>query len=215
MASLENQFEYWDSVASSKTFTHPLNFDRFHSIVPKTAHILDLGCGYGRICHELYQKGFQNVIGIDSSQNMIERGRWENPHLRLKTWKENNLPFGSESFNVVILFAVLTCIPTDIGQRSLIHEIHRILLPEGIIYISDYWLQTDERNHSRYNEFQNKYGIYGVFELPEGTIVRHHGKEWISSLLVDFERLDMFDIDVVTMNGNISSGFQYIGMKKG
>jgi SAM-dependent methyltransferase len=214
MVPLENQFEYWDSVASLKTFTHPLDFDRFHPLVPKTARILDFGCGYGRTCDELYRKGFQNITGVDSSQKMIERGCREYPYLSLKRWQDNHLPYDSEAFDAVILFAVLTCIPTDIGQKSLINEIDRILLPEGIIYISDYWLQNDERNCSRYNEFQDKYGTYGVFELPEGTIVRHHGKEWISSLLVDFKKLDLFDIEVVTMNGNVSSGFQYIGRKK-
>ncbi|MBW1899842.1 MAG: class I SAM-dependent methyltransferase, partial [Deltaproteobacteria bacterium] len=158
MVPLENQFEYWDSVAALKIFTHPLDFDRFHPLVPKTARILDFGCGYGRTCDELYRKGFQNIKGVYSSQKMIERGCREYPHLSLKTWKDNHLPYDSEAFDAVILFAVLTCIPTKNKKKSLINEIDRILLPEGIIYISDYWLQNDERNHSRYNEFQDKYG---------------------------------------------------------
>ncbi len=214
MVSLENQFEYWDRVAASKTFTHPFAFDRFRSLVPRTAHILDLGCGYGRTCDELYRKGYQNITGVDSSQKMIERGRKAYPFLRLKTWKGNHLPYDSEAFEAVILFAVLTCIPTDIGQKTLINEIDRVLLPGGIVYISDYWIQNDDRNRARYSAFQNKYGTYGVFELPEGTVVRHHEREWISSLLVDFNELDLFDLEVVTMNGNISSGFQYIGKKR-
>jgi len=214
MATLENQFGYWDGAASSKTFTHPLDFNRFCPLLPKTARILDFGCGYGRLCHELYEKGFHHITGIDSSQKMIERGLREYPHLNLKTWKGHHLPFRSETLDAVIVFAVLTCIPTDIGQKSLIHESHRVLVPEGIVYISDYWLQDDDRNRTRYDEFQKKYGIYGVFELPEGAVVRHHGKEWIASLLADFRQMDMFDIETTTMNGNIASGFQYIGRKK-
>ena len=115
MKTLDNQFEYWDSVSSSKTFTHPVDIDRFHSVVSSKDNILDFGCGYGRTC----------------------------------------------------------------------------------------------------DEFKDKYGIYGVFELPEGTIVRHHDKDWILSLLRDFITVDLFDIEVTTMNGNTSLGFQYFGRKRG
>jgi len=51
MKTLDNQFGYWDSVSSSKTFTHPVDIDRFHSVVPLKANILDFGCGYGRTNH--------------------------------------------------------------------------------------------------------------------------------------------------------------------
>lgn len=213
MKTLDNQFEYWDSVSSSKTFTHPVDIDRFHSVVSSKANILDFGCGYGRTCDELYRLGFRNIIGVDSSQMMIERGYKEYPHLNLQTLKNNNIPYDQDAFDAIILFAVLTCIPTNEGQRALISEIYRVLRPGGIIYISDYWLQSNERNFNRYDKFKDKYGIYGVFELPEGTIVRHHDKDWILSLLGDFITVELFDIEVATMNGNTSLGFQYFGRK--
>jgi len=214
MTSLDNQFEYWDSVSSAKTFTHPLDIDRFSSVVSQHANILDFGCGYGRTCDELYCMGFRNIVGVDSSQKMIERGRKEYPHIHLKRLNADNLPYDPDMFDAVILFAVLTCIPTNDGQRALINEIYRVLRPGGIIYVSDYWLQSDEHNIIRYNEFKDKYGIYGVFELSEGTIVRHHEKDWIMSLFTNFITIALFDIDVLTMNGNNSDAFQYFGRKK-
>lgn len=144
---------------------------------------------------------------------MIKRGRKEYSHLNLKTLKNNNIPYNQDVFDAVILFAVLTCIPTNEGQRVLIDEIYRVLRPNGIVYISDYWLQSNERNINRYDRFEEKYGIYGIFELPEGTIVRHHDKDWILSLLKDFNTVELFDIEVTTMNGNTSLGFQYFGRK--
>ncbi len=214
MKSLSNQFEFWNSVASSKTFTHPLDAERFDTIVDREAEILDFGCGYGRTCDELYRRGFRNLIGVDSSQKMIERGWQTYPNLELNVLKGSHLPYNSETFDAVILFAVLTCVPTNEAQVSLIKEISRVLRPEGIIYISDYWLQDNDKNLKRYNQFKNKYDIYGVFELAEGAIVRHHAKVWISSLLSDFNTLDMFDLHVTSMNGNVSKGFQYIGRKR-
>ncbi len=213
MKKLNNQFEYWDQVSSLKTFTHPLDMDRFKSYVPTNGKILDFGCGYGRTCHELYKLGFRNIIGIDSSEMMIARGRQEYQELTLMTLESDDIPFQQDEFDTIILFAVLTCIPTNEGQRNLINKLKQILRPGGIIYISDYWLQNNDRNLKRYNAYKDKYGVYGVFELPEGAVVRHHDKEWISSMLCDFNTLALFDIEVTTMNGNKSSGFQYFGRK--
>jgi 2-polyprenyl-3-methyl-5-hydroxy-6-metoxy-1,4-benzoquinol methylase len=36
--------------------------------VPKTAHILDAGCGGGYVMHELYRKGYENIRGFDASK---------------------------------------------------------------------------------------------------------------------------------------------------
>jgi ubiquinone/menaquinone biosynthesis C-methylase UbiE len=123
-----------------------------------------------------------------------------------------HLPYATSSLDLVVMPHVLEFSP---DPHQILREVERVLVPEGIVYISDYWLQDDDRNRTRYDEFRKKYGIYGVFELPEGAVVRHHGKEWIASLLVDFRQVDMFDIETTTMNGNIASGFQYIGRKKG
>jgi SAM-dependent methyltransferase len=79
MSGIDNQVEYWDSVAKERTFSHPLNASLFKSLVHFNDHILDYGCGYGRTCNELFSLGFQNVVGIDSSPQMIERGR--NTHI--------------------------------------------------------------------------------------------------------------------------------------
>ena len=215
MASINNQSEYWDLVSSSKTFSHPLKLDLLNSYVSKEASILDFGCGYGRTCDELYRNGYTHVTGVDSSHGMIRRGQKEYPHLNLIPLAGNELPFESDYFDLVLLFAVLTCIPTNQGQRSIVKDMHRVLKPKGILYISDYWLQPDERNTMRYEAFKEKYGIYGVFELPEGAIVRHHERDWMDGLLSDYSRLHLIDIDVVTMNGNHANGFQYIGRKQG
>jgi ubiquinone/menaquinone biosynthesis C-methylase UbiE len=76
------------------------------------------------------------------------------------------------------LFAVLTYIPSDDDQRVLLAEVRRVLRPEGILYISDLLINTDLRNLERYERDADQFGVYGVFELPEGVIVRHHREEW-------------------------------------
>ena len=143
---------------------------------------------------------------------MIERGYKEFPHLKLLPLKNDISELGQ--FDAIILFAVLTCIPTNEGQISLIEQLSEHLQPNGILYISDYWLQTNDRNFSRYIEFEKKYGNYGVFELPDGAIVRHHSKEWIKELISGFEAKEFYDCELTSMNGNQSSCFQFIGRRR-
>jgi 2-polyprenyl-3-methyl-5-hydroxy-6-metoxy-1,4-benzoquinol methylase len=93
MRELNRQIKYWDSVAGKKQFTHPLNTESFQEFVPVTASILDIGCGYGRLCHELNELGYKNVVGIDMSNEMIREGIKLFPHLDLQCFISEDMPF--------------------------------------------------------------------------------------------------------------------------
>jgi ubiquinone/menaquinone biosynthesis C-methylase UbiE len=95
----------------------------------------------------------------------------------------------------------------------LISEIYRVLKPAGILYINDFLINTDERNQSRYRKFEAKYGVYGIFELPEGAVLRHHSEKWLKELLYDFRTLKYEHLTFTTMNGHKSNGFYFIGEK--
>lgn len=64
------------------------------------------------------------------------------------------------------------------------------------------------RNLERYERDQAKYGMYDLFDLPEGLTVRHHGRRWIETLTSKYDLLALDEIEVQTMNGNLASGFQ-------
>lgn len=213
-ADINNQNQYWDSVAREKTFTHPLNIDVFRDHVPTESRVLDYGCGYGRTVNELLNQGYTNVVGIDSSPLMIERGRQMYPHLNLQVLPASGLPYADESFDAVLLFTVLTCIPTNEGQQELLEDLTRLLRPSGLLYISDFYLQEDERNRQRYERFATEFDEYGVFRLPEGTILRHHSVEWIETLTSEFRVVHLGEMTVTTMNGSLAKGFQYFGKKE-
>jgi hypothetical protein len=112
-----------------------------------------------------------------------------------------------------LLFAVLTCIPDNNEQRLLVTAVEQALRPGGLIYLSDLLVNDDVRNRERYQRFAEGYKCYGVFELPEGVVVRHHRKEWIEELTSSFRQLEYEPFTVTTMNGNTSAAFQYLGRK--
>ena len=213
MPDLDSQVIYWDAVAATKTFTHPVHLPWLDGI-GRHAAILDYGCGYGRTMDQLEQHGFDNLAGVDTSPGMIAQARDRHPALRFAVLNAPPaLPDPDASLDVVLLFAVLTCIPHDDAQRALISELARVLKPSGLLYVSDLLVQDDERNRHHYAEFAERYGTYGVFETGDGAVCRHHRRGWFSTLLADFETVDTRDVTVATMNGHESAGIQLLAGK--
>ena len=212
MIDLNSQYEYWNTTGTQKSFAHPVNLRRVRQWISDEGCILDFGCGYGRVLGELYKEGYDKLIGLDFSPAMIATARAQYPEIAFEQIESLTIPLPDSSVDGVLLFSVLTCIPTDEGQRELLKEVNRVLNRGGLLYISDLWLQTDERNLTRYARDEQKYGIYGVFDLPEGVTVRHHDQEWIETLTSDFTTVALDEIEVVTMNGNPARAFQWFGI---
>jgi len=206
---MEEPSAYWSRIAREKTFTHPLRTELLRTHVPLDTPLLDLGCGYGRLAAELLAAGWQQVVGADTAAGMIARGRAEHarrPELELVHLNGPRLPFADGAFGGALLFSVLTCVPDTDEELALLAELRRVLRPNGVLYVSDLLLQTDERNLRRYREAEEE--ELGVFTLPEGVRLRHYERDHVLELLADFELLHFEEIDVITMNGNGAHGFQ-------
>ena len=212
--NLDNQRDYWNRIGPSKPFSHQANIGRLRDLLRPDSRILDFGCGYGRVLGQLYESGYTNLIGVDTAPAMVDAARLRFPGISFQqVVNPPNLAVADASVDAVLVFAVLTCVPSDHGQRSIMREIRRFLRPSGVLYISDLWLQTDIRNLQRYEQGHAKYGTYGVFDLPEGVTLRHHDRRWIETLTNGFERLALDEIEVQTMNGNVANGFQWLGLR--
>lgn len=209
----DNQREYWNRIAGEKEFTTFLDVNLFTEFADKNDRILDFGCGYGRTLNQIYNLDYRNLIGYDFASEMIKRGKISYPHLDLRVSTNNKTDLPSNSVDVVLLFAVLTCIIDNDKQRAIIDEIKRVLKPDGYIYINDFLINSDKRNIQRYERFKDKYGNYGVFELPEGAVLRHYDERYIQILMKDFRQHNYKKITFKTMNGNISNGFVFVGQK--
>lgn len=210
---MNDQKAYWNKVANEKIFTHPVNTSLLEKFVSKNSFIVDYGCGYGRIVKELMDFGFVDVKGFDFSIELINRGKKNGIENIFQIDSATQLQIEDSSVDCFILFAVLTCVPDNNSQLELIEILFSKLKKGGIMYISDYYLQTNLGEVGRYNYLNDDKENFGVFILPEGAIFRHHTKEWIKDLLKNFQVIHEKQFEVKTMNGNIAEAFQMIVKK--
>lgn len=215
MDARERQQHYWETTGATKAFTHPIHAS-WLAEVDRTSRVLDYGCGYGRIMAELDDLGFAQITGADISSTLITRGRRGRPDLHfelMETPPRLNHPAGS--FDVIMLFAMLTCVPDDQAQRELVAEIHRLLAPGGLLYLSDLTVQPDERSHRRYAAHAERSDTpYGVFTTDDGATCRHHEVEHLRNLLADFHLAGERQIEVSTMNGNRATAVQLLARRQ-
>lgn len=172
--------------------------------------------GWSDAAKTRWQQGFADIEGVDTSARLIDRARRSHPTLAFRVLPDPPaLPYPDAGVDAVLLFAVLTCIPTDEGQRQLIAELTRVLRPGGLLYVSDLLLQTDERNRARYRQHAEEYGNYGVFETGDGAVCRHHTADWLENQLLDGFGIDTTRrITVETMNANTADALQILAVKR-
>lgn len=213
MIDLDDQREYWDAEADSAVFTHPLDVELLRRHVGESGRILDFGCGYGRILVELRRHGFWNLVGLDASGAMVDRARKLVPDVPVAVCDALPTAYPDSAFEAVLLISVLTCIPRDEDQRSLMAEVYRLLAPGGVVYVSDFLLHSDDRNLLRYRKHCDRFGTFGVFEDERGAVFRHHTLEWIRELTEAFQNLVLERFAVKTRRGNPATGCRFLGRK--
>lgn len=118
----------------------------FEKYLKPSFQILDLGCGTGRTTFPLFQLGFQYIIGVDLTPEMIESAQ------KLDQIYKTNVPFEvgnalalrfkTNEFDAVIFsFNGLMSIPSQANRDLAIGEIKRVLKNEGTFIFT-----THDRN---------------------------------------------------------------------
>jgi SAM-dependent methyltransferase len=205
---MQDQRRYWTEQGRNKTFTTPFSMDIFSNHVKMDQKVLDFGCGYGRTLAELARAGYTNLTGIDFSEPLIERGRAESPGLDLLAYPGGPLPFDDNAFDAALMLGVFTCIIETKAQALALIELKRVLRPGGVLYVNDFLLNRDKRNLDRYMLGQEKYGIYGIFDVDDGGTMRHHDRNHMEALFFDFETVFFEETIFETMHGHTSEGFR-------
>lgn len=98
----------------------------FRALLPELCDkkMLDLGCGFGWHCRYAREQQAKSVVGIDLSENMLERARGmtNDPHIEYQCLALEDIDFAEGEFDVVISSLVLHYIESfDLICRKVYH----------------------------------------------------------------------------------------------
>jgi ubiquinone/menaquinone biosynthesis C-methylase UbiE len=119
-------------------------------------HVLDLGCGLGRMSFELAQHTREPVVGIDTSQEFITACQQiatnqnrcvaypvpQKAAVSFLLADAQELPFAEGTFQCVLC---LNLIDRVAHPKQVIEEITRVLSPTGLLLISDPYEWEEDR----------------------------------------------------------------------
>lgn len=154
----------------------------------KNSKILDLGCGSGRTTINLFNMGYQNIVGVDLSREMIEQCKNIALDKELKIDFQqgdatNLKKFNDQQFdNCFFSFNGLMSIPTEALRLRAFKEIHRVMKTGGYFIFTAHnreqenfawhWKEEEERwNKGTQNPQFEMFGDH--FIVDENNLVNY------------------------------------------
>lgn len=146
--------QYWDERFSEeehyewfKDYTHFRHLILQH--IRQNSSVLEVGCGNSQLSDEMYKDGIKNITCTDLSPIAVDKVQ---KRLSSKGYKEIkamvadmlDLPFGDETFDVVIEKGTMDVLFVDSGDpwnpipvtiskvKAMLRGIHRVLKPDGL-----------------------------------------------------------------------------------
>ncbi|MDH7515014.1 MAG: class I SAM-dependent methyltransferase [Bacteroidota bacterium] len=104
-----------------------------------TLDILEVGCGEGQVIAELIGMGADpsRVTGVDILETRIGKARDKIPGVRFLAMDAAAMDFPDGSFDLVVLFTVLSSVLDDGIRKRIAGEIDRVLKPGGAVLCYD------------------------------------------------------------------------------
>jgi len=149
--------EYAGKVGTTVTATFERPIDRAvldtfadDSAAIEDGHVLDIGCGVGRVTSHLHNRGL-SVSGVDLSPEMIAVARRAHPHLTFDVATMTALPNDDSSLAATVLWYSIIHTPPA-ALPDVWAELARVLAPEGRVLVG---FQSGENDEVRR---ENAYG---------------------------------------------------------
>jgi len=164
----------WDDYPNLLSTT-PFNYDVFMKLCPLESRIIDIGCGYGRICKRLENLGYHNIVGLDTSKVQLDRAQKALNFTQLFLINENEaFNFLNASFNCLITLGVIDCI-TDLDKINFfINECTRIIDDNGYWFINFYTRNDSEYFDLKYKNGWDEFRSKRVFLAKSGIKFKHY-----------------------------------------
>jgi len=130
----------YDQIAEKFAHTRKFpwsEFSFFKKYVKKGDHVLDAGCGSGRLFEFLNGQSI-NYHGIDSSRGLVSIALQNYPSGKFQTGSITNLPWPDNNFDVIFCIATLHHIPGKKMRYQVLSEFRRVLKPHGQLIMTNW-----------------------------------------------------------------------------
>jgi len=116
--------------------------DIWNKLMTQPQHtVLDVGCGVGLFIKE-YAARAKNIIGTDTSLQMIKAAQKNNPRNDFFVCAADQLPFNDRQFDRLLCYGVFHYLPDEKTVKHTVAEFVRVVKPDGLIVIGDVLAET-------------------------------------------------------------------------
>lgn len=167
----------YDTIADSFSKTRQGNwkdFDRFSPYLKKSAAVLDLGCGNGRLLGFLKPFGITDYLGIDQSKALLKEARQLHPQSEfLEADMSEPLPI-KKSFDVIFAIASFHHLPPK-DQLKTLRAWKKQLKPGGTLLMTNWNLHQPSFWPQLLKSFcLPRFGFRGVLVPWQGVLERYY-----------------------------------------
>jgi SAM-dependent methyltransferase len=113
-----------------------LRLGGFTSLVRKDMKILDVGCGSGPFLAFFWSQGYRDLAAIEPDP-ALTKNIPSSVKVDLRNCMAEKIDFPDASFDVVFVYCVLHHLKGLDAYRAVCAEIHRVLKPGGVVFISE------------------------------------------------------------------------------
>ena len=140
--------------------------NKFISMLPKKAKILDAGCGSGRDSNYFKEYGF-DVTAVDAAEKMLQEAKKNVKGVKFKNIDIMKTDFKKDSFDGI--WAAASLLHSEKKNVSkILGELKRVLKGEGVLYISVKEGDGEGiKKVERYNNEPIPFFYYSISEIEE------------------------------------------------
>jgi len=182
----------------SKFTFHKLSqyqLNKFISMLPKKAKVLDAGCGSGRDAGYFKEYGL-DVTAIDAAEKMVEEAKKNVKGIKFKKMDMTKTDFKDNTFDGI--WSAASLVHNDKKNiPKILGELKRVLKDEGVLYISV--KEGDGEEIKKEEKYNNEPRPFVYYTLPEiEDMVKQAGFQILNSKFVDdmLKRKDTKWIDI-------------------
>jgi ubiquinone/menaquinone biosynthesis C-methylase UbiE len=194
----------------------------FYKNVRRGQPIVDIGCGAGRICFELLNRGYGPITGLDQNEHCIRfaskklEEATNDKYRECQFHKRDALDTGfrDNEFKAGLMMAVLTTLTNTEDRLKALNEARRMIRSGGGLYLAVFMQSWHNPiYYQRYIEGEKETGEFGSFigkdKSGQISFQAHHfsERELVNLLSESGFKIEYWEYMVVeTQNGNQVNG---------